>query len=240
MIKLMEERAEHLPRAVYDLAIRLGANPHSTAQTVRLKQTGRMKSNLETESWMSFTAQQTISTQKCAFDWFAHFGFFGLVSARDALGEGAGQLDVKALGFIPLVKTKRTPALMRGELLRYLGEIAWAPNAIFQNKELRWDISGADQIVVSAGSGETACQIEMSLNSDGQIERIFAADRPRSATPPIMPTPWRGRFSDYRKQDDMWIPMCGEVAWVMDGHELVYWQGQITEWSLIIGKKIQR
>ena len=47
-------------------------------------------------------------------------------------------MDVLALGFIPLVRAQHTTALQRGELMRYLAELAWAPDAILHNPHLRW------------------------------------------------------------------------------------------------------
>ncbi|PWJ87776.1 hypothetical protein C8D77_11466 [Mesorhizobium loti] len=222
---------KRLPAAVHDLALRLGVRPGTSRTTVKLKQTGRMKQKLEATSWMSFTATQTISTSECAFDWRARFGPFGMISARDALKGGQGQLDIMALGVIPLARAEHSSALMRGELMRYLAELAWAPDAILLNSALRWREDGPDRLAVSAGMGETAVEVTLSLDGDGRIAGAFAPDRPRSATAPILPTPWRGRFSDYRRHGNMWLPFAGEVAWEIDGKEIVYWQGRIDRWE---------
>ncbi|MES1202862.1 MAG: DUF6544 family protein [Pseudomonadota bacterium] len=226
-------RKAQLPAAVYDLAIRLGAKADHHAQDVRLKQAGRMKTNLDAASWMPFTATQTISTRKCEFDWLARAGPLGIISARDALANGEGRLDVTALGFIPIARAAHTPALVRGELMRYLAELPWAPDAILHNTALRWRKDGPDKLAVSAGSGETASEVVLSLDNDGRISGGFAADRPRSAIAPILPTPWRGRFSDYRRHNDRWLPFAGEVAWEVDGKEIVYWQGRLTHWQAL-------
>jgi hypothetical protein len=120
---------------------------------------------------------------------------------------------------------------MRGELMRYLAELAWAPHAILLNTALRWRADGPDTLAVSAGAGETACEVLLSLDSAGRIAGAFAADRPRSATTSFQPTPWRGRFSDYRDHFGMWLPFAGEVAWEIDGKENVYWQGHVETWE---------
>jgi hypothetical protein len=224
------KRDAQLPAAVCDLAIRLGANPNSDARCVRLKQTGRLRKQVGA-SWMSFTATQTISTRTCAFDWRARAGPFGMISARDALKDDEGRLDVMALGFIPIARTKHSSALVRGELMRYLAELAWAPDAILHNTELRWRKDGPDTLSVSAGSGETESEVVLSFDSVGRIGGGFSPDRPRSATAPFLPTPWRGRFSDYRRHEDRWLPFAGEVAWEIDGKECVYWQGRIDHWE---------
>ena len=117
-----------------------------------------------------------------------------------------------ALGVIPVARAERSSALMRGELMRYLAELAWAPDAILFNVTLRWREDGPDRLSVSAGVGETAAEVTLSLDGEERIAGSFAPDRPRSAAAPIQPTPWRGRFCDYRHHDNMWLPFAGEVA----------------------------
>jgi hypothetical protein len=226
-----DQRRARLPAAVYDLAIRLGVNPDDARGSVKLTQTGRMKRSLDTGSWMAFTATQTISTRACEFDWRAKTGPFGMISARDALEQGEGRFDITALSLIPIARAKHTPALVRGELMRYLAELAWAPAAILLNTTLRWRDDGPDTLAVSAGSGETASEVMLSLDSDGRIAGGFSPDRPRSATAPFLPTPWRGRFSDYRHHGSMWLPFAGEVAWEIGGKQMLYWQGRIEHWE---------
>lgn len=221
---------EQVPAAVYDLAMRLGVVPDTKRSNVSLTQTGRMKRQLGAASWMSFTAAQRFSTRNCEFKWQARFSPLGLVSAIDALEDDEGRLDVTALGFIPIARTVHSSALMRGELMRYMAELPWVPDAILLNPNLRWRVERSDQLAVSAGSGDTASEVILNLDNDGRIAGAFALDRPRSATPPILPTPWRGRFADYRHHNGCWIPFAGEVAWEIDGKEEVYWQGRIETW----------
>lgn len=223
---------DRLPAAVRDLALRLGAIEAKAPRDIRLKQGGRMKQKLESTTWMAFKATQSIAVTACGFDWRARFGPFGAVTARDALVEGHGQLDITALGFIPLGRTQRSVALTRGELMRYLAELPLAPDAIFHNRQLRWRDAGADVLGVSAGSGESACEVLFSLDSEGRVGGCFATDRPRSAKAPFLPTPWHGRFSDYRLHEGRLLPFSAEVAWEIDGREIVYWQGRMLDWKM--------
>jgi hypothetical protein len=220
-----------LPEAVYDLAIRLGVKPQHNPSSVNLTQTGRIKRNLDSDTWMPFTATQTIAAHSCEFDWRARAGPFGLVSGRDALIGGEGRFDITALGFIPIARAKRTPALVRGELMRYLAEIVWVPHAILHNHAMRWRVIDAGTLSVSAGAGETACRVLLSLDGEGRIATAFAPDRPRNATAPILPTPWRGRFSACHLHHGIWLPFAGEVAWEIDGKEQIYWQGRVESWA---------
>jgi hypothetical protein len=226
----LRQCSERLPAAVYDLALRLGANPEMNRTTVNLTQTGRMKP-VGAARWMSFSAKQTIATRECAFEWLARAGPLGMVSVCDALKDGEGRLDVSALGIVPISHAEHSSALVRAELMRYLAELAWAPDAILLNTALRWRADGPDKLAVSAGVGETAAEVALNLDSEGRIAGGFAPDRPRSATAPFLPTPWRGRFSDYRHHNGMWLPFAGEVGWEIDGVEEIYWQGRIEHWD---------
>ncbi len=160
-----------------------------------------------------------------------------MVSAVDALKDGQGRFDILALGFIPIARAGHSSAQMRGELMRYLAELAWAPDAILHNTALRWREDGRGGLAVSAGAGETAAEVILSLDSDGRIAGAYAPDRPRSASAPFLPTPWRGRFSDYRCHNEMWLPFAGEVAWEIDGKEEVYWQGRIEQWERLVDER---
>ncbi len=220
-----------LPDAVQALASRLGARLGGYAAGVRLAQRGRMKRSLAKDEWMDFTATQTISNRACEFEWLAKAGPLGILSARDALGTEGGRFEVKALGFIPLAGAKSTPELLRGERMRYLAEIAWAPDALLLNTALRWRADGPDRLVVGAGDGASACEVTLGLDGDGRIVSAFAPDRPRAEGSRFVPTPWRGRFSDYRFHAGRWIPFFGEVGWEIDGTLVIYWQGHLTHWQ---------
>lgn len=224
---------DHLPACVRDLAMRLGADGRARPRNVRLKQAGRMKQNLDSSAWMDFTATQAISVSACGFDWRARFGPFGAVAVRDALIDGQGQLDITALRLIPLSRTERSAALTRGELMRYLAELPLAPDAILHNSQLRWRDDGEGVIGVSAGGGDTACEVLLSLDGEGRVASCFAPDRPRSAKAPFLPTPWRGRFSDYRWYAGRWLPFGAEVGWEIGGKEIVYWQGRMLDWKMV-------
>ena len=219
-----------LPPAVCELALRLGANPGLTRSMVQLTQVGRLRKG-DASSWISFTATQTVATRECAFDWRARAGPLRMISARDALKDSEGRFDVVALGIIPISRAAHSVALTPGQLMRYLAELAWAPDAIMLNPHLRWQAVNRDTLVVGAGSGATAVEVTLTLDGQGRIAGAFAPDRPRSAAPPLLLTPWRGRFTDYRHHQGYWLPFAGEVGWVVDGEETVYWQGRVERWE---------
>lgn len=216
--------------AVRDLALRLGAEPLLPKARVRLSQSGRMQQ--PGGAWRSFVARQTIETADCAFDWRARTGPFGALSIRDCLTSSGAALEVRLFGVLRLDHAGGSVALWRGELMRYLAELAWAPDAILHNGALRWRADGPDRLIVGAGAGDAAVEVMLDLDRDGRISGAFAPDRSRSPKPPYRPTPWQGRFSEYRRHSTRWLPFAGEVGWVVDGVEALYWQGRLETWAI--------
>src|SRR3954451_19403832 len=223
-----------LPPEIYEFAIRAGSDAGRSVASISLRQTGRMRQDRDTR-WMSFRATQIISANSCAFEWKARVGPGGLVVVRDVLRAGEGRLDVRALGLIPLVKNVGSPALTRGELMRYLAELPWAPDAILLNTELRWRKGSAGRFIVGAGTGELAAEVSLTLDDQGQITETFAPDRPRVVKSGIIPTPWRGRFFDYRRSGGNLLAFAGEVGWVIDNELVICWQGRIEGWERVRG-----
>lgn len=219
-----------LPRAVVALALRLGTDPAADATRVRLGQSGQMRQDAN-RAWMPFKARQTLATDHCDFDWRARSGPAGLIFVRDALAGGRGRFDLLALGVLPLANVKPSAELTRGQLMRYLAELAWTPDAIFHNTDLRWREEGPDRLVVGAGSGQDAAEVTLTLDSDGRIASAFAPDRGRMVAKSIVPTPWGGRFLDYRHHRGVWLPFGAEVSWWLPEGEMVYWRARIDFWE---------
>lgn len=223
-----------VPAIAQDLARGLGADGTPWGKWVRLRQTGRMRQDASS-AWMSFRARQTIRTCECGFDWRARTGPGGIVGIRDALAGGRGLLRVRALGFIPIVRAPASPDLTRGELMRYLAELPWAPGAILNNPDLRWRRDAPDRLVVGAGQGAISAEVTLALDRAGRIAEVLAPDRPRAVGRSFVPTPWRGRFLDYERHNGLWLPRRAEVAWVIGGTETCCFEGRIDGWRAAAG-----
>ena len=218
----------HLSPGAIALSRRCGVAEGSPVAQVELRQTGRIRSD-PARKWMKLSARQTIDVRSCAFDWRATTGPFGAISIRDALEPGGGRLEVKALGFLPIAREAASPALNRGELMRYLAEVAWAPDAILANRELQWSDQGTDTLTIAAG----VTSVVLTLGADGLIAQTFAPDRPRSTPGGFVPTPWRGNFWDYREISGRMIPCRASISWTVDSVEQVYGEFSVTDWQLV-------
>ncbi len=218
--------------AARDLALRLGASPARVVGPVTLGQSGSMKLRLDRDAWLPFDATQTLQVTTCAFAWRARFWPFGFLTVVDALAAGEGRLDVTAFGVFPVVRSRSSAALTKGETQRYLAELPYVPDAMLHNPALDWRQIDRNRLAVATGAGDARAEVVFALDTDGHIGSVRAEDRPRSATAPVLPTPWEGEFSDYRLQHGRTVPFSAQVAWVIDGQRSLYWRCTMTDWTV--------
>ena len=227
---LIGSQAAALPREVRELAERLGATGDAAWSSVTLSQRGTMRN--DPAGWaMWFRAVQTIDLQHCEFTWRAAAGPFGCISVIDSFKDGQAKLEARLFGWLPIALANGGAALAKGEIMRYLAELAFAPDAIVCNPLLAWTVINETTLRVSAGRNESRGEVELRLDGTGRIAGVFALDRPRKEGSGFVERPWQGRFFDYRRHQGRWLPFAGEVGWVLDGQSFVAWRGELTGWQ---------
>jgi hypothetical protein len=174
-----------------------------------------------------FTARQRIGTSSTGFVWRAAIGPLGAITVVDSFVVGRGLFEARLFGAIRVAREDGTAALNQGEALRYLAELPWNPDALLFDHQLEWTVIGPRAIKVATGSGESRAEITFGLNEEGLIETAGAVSRAFGADKHY---PWHGQFWDYQNIDGRKIPMQGEVAWVIDQKDFVYWRGKLTSW----------
>lgn len=218
-----------LPGEVRDLALRLGAREKSRGSFVTLEQRGTMRSAPGARP-IRFQARQTIATEAVEFEWRAKCGPFGALSVTDYLRADSWGVRVRLLGLIPIATSVDNPPAMKGETMRYLAELPWAPDAILSNTRLVWRVINAHSFAVSSRDG--AGEIILRLSPDGLVAAIEASDRPRIEGDVTVERPWQGVFSDYRCFEGRTVPTRGEVSWILPAGAFKTWEGEVTGWSL--------
>ncbi|WP_293908061.1 DUF6544 family protein [Phenylobacterium sp.] len=213
-----------LPPEVLALAQRLGAQ--SSRGVVTLRQRGQMWSAPGARP-MAFEARQTASPSRIGYLWRARMGPGRLVTAADYYVAGVGGLEVKALGALSFAHQVGGPEMAQGEALRYLAELPWNPDAILLNHDLAWTVVTPTTLRVAQGPAA----ITFILDKDGLPKSMSAPSRGYLDKGRIRPMPWQGRFSHYQRISGRLLPTQGEVAWVIDGTEFIYWRGDLTAWT---------
>jgi hypothetical protein len=155
----------------------------------------------------------------------------GCISVIDALANSEANLEVRAFRLLRIASVKGGAAVAKGEVMRYLVELAWAPDAILCNPLLAWTVVDRRILRVSAGYGQARGEVELQIDESGRIAGVLAKDRPRKEASGFVERPWRRRFFDYREHQGRWLPFAGEVGWVLEGQTFTAWQGILLSWS---------
>lgn len=224
-----------LPRAVIELALRCGGSSEPPPHSVRIRQIGSMQ-QANGRAELPFRARQRIAIGAPGFIWRADFAPFGFIHVADYFiggtgGGGTGGLEGRFLGALPFLTFAGSAAAAKGEIMRYLAELPWSPDAILRNRALEWRALDDETLRVAAGAGASRGEIRLLLDQDGLIAAVEADDRPRLENGSAVERPWRGRFWDYREIEGRKIPMRGEAGWLLNEGEMIYWRGTIQHWT---------
>jgi hypothetical protein len=218
-----------LPPEVVALATRMGAHTDETSDFAVFEQSGQMWRTPGGKA-MDFTARQSVRFGAPEFLWRAVTGPLSGVVVADYFVAGTGGLEAMLLGVFPLVRIIGGAGANQGEILRYLAELPWAPDAILANRSLVWTVLDAKTIKVATGLGAERGEITLGLNEAGLIANASAPSRLYAEKGRTTAHPWHGRFWDYQPMGGRLIPIRGEVAWTLDTGDFVYWQGRILGW----------
>jgi hypothetical protein len=195
---------------------------------LRFSQTGVMQLRRGGRS-LRFTAEQEMAVDQVGFLWNARFRLAPLVTLRvhDWYRDGEGGLDGRLFARIPLFRAGGSD-VSRGEAMRYLAELAWAPQAMLANSALAWrEIDGTTIGVATKVAGEYVA-VKLHFDSAGDITAASAAARPRAVGKTSVPTPWRGTYGDYGLVDGVRLPTAAEVAWLLPDGPFTYFRARIS------------
>jgi hypothetical protein len=201
--------------------------------SVRMRQTGRLRTGVESEQWLDFAATETIVPEARGFVWDARIRLAPLVHAavRDAYINGIGSGEVALQSAFTLSAERGGHELNAGDLYRLLAEAPWAPTLLLPREGLTWTrVDDARARASLTVDGETAT-VEFRFNDASEIAGIYAAERPRRYGTTFVATPWEGRFADYVTVNGMRVPKNGEVGWWIENRWIRVWQGTVQEFA---------
>jgi hypothetical protein len=138
---------------------------------------------------------------------------------------GEGPLEARLFGSLRLARAAG-PQASKGELMRYLAELTWAPHAMLAH--LSWREIDANAIEVSAESTGGPARVRL-VFENGDITRIEADDRPRAVRGCTIPTRWHGRCSAYSEMDNCRIPTGAVVSWLLEERPFDCRRGRVQQ-----------
>jgi len=198
---------------------------------VAVEQTGEFNQSETTPAWKPFTAMQRVVTRRPGYFWDARIRMLPGVPmhVRDAYVAGEGLLQAAVFGLFSVANLRDSGELAKGELMRYLAEMAWYPTALLPSQGVRWDAVDDQSARAALNDGAISVSLLFHFNAAGLIDSFRADARGRTAGAKAVALPWQGRFWNYAARNGMQVPLEGEVAWIHPDGAKPYWRGQITK-----------
>lgn len=183
--------------------------------------------------WLRFTAVEEFAVHEVAFSWRARFQILPFVSLRvvDGYASGQGLLEARLLGLLPVMRA-RGQDVLQGEVLRYLAELAWVPQAMLANHQLEWRGLDERSVEVSTRVGPARAAVRLVFDEAGDIVGASCDARPYLDGKRSVPRPWAGNFRDYAMLGGVRVPTHGEVRWELPEGPFTYWRGTVTSLDL--------
>lgn len=223
---------DSIPAIMRAFAQRNGATLGGPA-TVLAHQRAEMRTARD-QPFFAIEATQLSGTRDAGFVWEATATMARVLPVRvvDAHAGGKGWLEVRIFGAIPMANATG-PDSDKGEMMRFLSELAWNPDAILNTAALKWRQIDELTVEVSAETAGGIASVRHLFDASGDIVGIEADDRPYLVDGKTVPVRWVGRFRDYASFGPYRLPSYGEVAWELPDREFVYFRGTITSFAAI-------
>lgn len=176
--------------------------------------------------WLPFTATQRTDATRSAFRWDAVMGtgLLGRTAVTDAFEDGRGWLSARAAGILPVARIQG-PETDRGELQRYLADLARCPTALLLHPTL--ELAGAGPGVLRArdAAGPEGATVDLEMGPDGGPVAVRAI-RHRAVGRRFVEGPWSGRMTDYREWEGLRVPAGLTVSWHLPEGEFTYFRAE--------------
>lgn len=198
-------------------------------KVVELRQSGVLRTDPATESWLRFTANQLVVPPSSGFMWNAKVELPLAMHVRvlDSYIEGVGSGRVSLLSAYAVAEEAGVPELNSGALHRYLAEAVWFPTALLPQSGVVWSpIDDYSALATLTDSGTTV-SLEFRFNEIGEVTAIYSAGRYGQFDGEYRQVPWQGHFKNYGAQAGMRVPGYGEVGWYKDGALQLVWKGDL-------------
>jgi hypothetical protein len=204
---------------------------------VRLTQEGTFQMGEGPSGWKPFTAVEVFRASDPAFYWDARIAMAPGVPIRvlDSYIDGDARMLGKILGLIPAVDASAEPGLLSGALARYLAEAVWIPTRLVSGPDLTWAAIDDRTAMATLHNRGTTVSLTFTFSDDGDPREVRGI-RAREVDGEYIDTPWLGRFSDHQDVHGFRIPTYGEVAWILEGTEVLYWRGTVTSAEFVTEK----
>lgn len=219
---------KQLPPPVASWLEKSGVIGKPNVQRVWLSQESVMRMSPEKEKWNSATSEQVFNADDPSFIWQVKMkmGPFNIISGRDVFENGKGKMNIRLLGLIPVVN-ESGPKIDEGSIQRFLGEIAWFPQAALK-PYIRWEQIDAHSARAVIESHGTRGEGTFFFNSEGNFVK-FTAMRYRGNDADAERTEWVIEANEHSVFSGIRVPSRLEATWKLEEGDWTWLKMEIEE-----------
>jgi len=186
----------------------------------RIKHDGQFKTGID-KDWINIQGEQYATTGTPGFIWK---GTTKMFTARDMYIAGKGRLVVLLLSLFPVVDAKGGQ-YNQGELLRWLGESILYPTNFLPGERLQWFSINPQAAKLTFNYNGLSLFFIVTINETGEITRM---ETKRYMNKKDV-KPWVIKMTNYKKLNDVIIPIAFEVLWQLGNKDFSYAKFNITQ-----------
>jgi hypothetical protein len=225
---ITKEMLANLPPVVQKWLTRSGVIGKEKINTVRLKQTGEMKTKPEGK-WMPFTATQYFTVNEPAFVWTTEVQMMPLVNltGRDKFEKGHGEMAIKLLSLYKVAYGHDNEKINSATMLRYLAETSWFPTAAL-SEYIQWET--IDSLSAKATFTDNGLKVSGIFKFNEQGDMIaFTADRYYGTDNNAALEKWVVETEDWKDFNGIRIPYKSKITWQLKTGDFNWAKMEITD-----------
>jgi hypothetical protein len=198
-------------------------------QEARIKQSGRLRKDANSDRWMTFEAEHIVVPPTTGFVWDARVRVAPLlhVRVRDALVDGRGSGHVSVAG-VAIAASDEGYEMHSGSLHRYLAEAVWYPSVLLPGPTLQWTAIDDSRALATLVDHGVSVSLEFRFTGNGEVSGIYTPGRWGTFEGGYRQVPWEGHFEEYAEHDGLLVPTEADVGWYHGDTWGAVWTARMT------------
>jgi hypothetical protein len=227
------EQLDSLPAPV-SRYLRWALPENPSMRLVRIRQRGTLRTDVQSDRWLSFEAEHLVAPRATGFVWNARVSVAPLlhVRVRDAYVGGSGAGHVSLMSAFGIAAASGTPEMNSGSLQRFLAEAVWYPVALVPSPQLQWRPIDSTRALATLTDHGTSVSLEFRFAETGEVTGIYTPARWGTFGGAYEQRPWEGHFRNYERRDGFRVPSEGDVGWYIDDEWHAVWKGSVFEFDV--------
>lgn len=219
---------QYLPPPVARWLERSGVIGTPRVHSVWLSQASEMRMSPEKEQWNRAISEQVFNTKDPAFTWRVKvkMGPVNIFRGKDVFEAGKGKMNIRLLSLIPVVNASG-PKIDEGSIQRFLGEIAWFPQAALESW-ISWEQVAPNAAKAVIESHGTRGEGTFYFNSEGDFIR-FTAFRFKGNDADAERKEWEITAREHTSFSGIRVPCKLQATWKLDEGDWTWLKMEVTE-----------